>query len=96
MKKATMLSDYITIIKSSEYKSELKHMSKRIIKASLKAPNEATIESRFDCELFTFFKTYFESMGFDYDPIKEKAISTCRHVSKGKADTAISTLIIEF
>ena len=96
MEKGMLSSKYISILKSNEYKSELNKMAKRIVEASRKAPNEATIESRFDCELFAFFKTYFGSLGFEYDPAKEKAIATCRHVSKGKADTAISTLIIEF
>lgn len=90
------MSDYISIVKSDKYRKELKEMAKRIMQASVKAPNEATIESRFDCELFAFFKEYFGPFGFEYNPIKEKAIATCRHVSKGRADTAISTLVIEF
>ncbi len=90
------MNDYISIIKSDKYREELKEMAKRIRQASVKAPNEATIESRFDCELFAFFKEYFAPFGFEYNPIKEKAVATCRHVSRGRADTAISSLVIEF
>ena len=68
-------TDYIAIIKSDEYKNKLKKMAKD---ASKVAPNEATIESRFDCELFAFFKDMFEPLGFIYNPIKEKSINTAR------------------
>lgn len=90
------IDEFIKIVKSNEYKNELEQMAERIRDASIKAPNEATIESRFDCELFAFFKINFEPLGFEYNPIKEKALNTKRHISKGHADTAISTLVIEF
>lgn len=89
-------ADYIAIIKSDEYKNKLKKMAQDIKNASKVAPNEATIESRFDCELFAFFKEMFEPLGFIYNPIKEKSINTARHISKGRADTAIASLVIEF
>lgn len=89
-------TDYIAIIKSDEYKNKLKKMAQDIKNASKVAPNEATIESRFDCELFSFFKDMFEPLGFIYNPIKEKSINTARHISKGRADTAIASLVIEF
>ena len=89
-------TDYIAIIKSDEYKNKLKKMAQDIKNASKVAPNEATIESRFDGELFAFFKDMFEPLGFIYNPIKEKSINTARHISKGRADTAIASLVIEF
>ena len=87
---------YIAIIKSEEYKALLKDMCKRIVQKSVNAPNEATIESFFDCELFAFFRQIFVPLGFEYNPVKEAAISTKRHVTKGRADTAIGALVIEF
>ena len=90
------LGKYTAIIKSDEYKKSLDLMADNIIKASMKAPNEATIEGRFDMELFAFFKKYFEPLGFEYNPTKESSTATKRHVSKGRADTAISALVIEF
>lgn len=97
--KELKISEYIPIVKSKEYKKSLIEMAKRITAVARKAPNEATIESRFDCELFAFFREQFEPLGFEYNPIKEKSVATCRHVAKGtkgRADTAISTLVIEF
>lgn len=87
---------YNSIIHSSEYKELLKIMCKRIINKSKIAPNEATIENYFDCEFFSFFKDVFGPLGFKYEPIKEQPVSTKRHITKGRADTAIGALVIEF
>lgn len=88
--------EYIKTINSDKYKNELENMSIRIKNNSKTAPNEATIESYFDCELFAFFKDNFGKLGFEYKPVKEKAIATRRHISKGRADTAIGALVVEF
>ena len=87
---------YIAIIKSPNYKQLLAEMCQRISDAAKAAPNEATIESYFDSELFAFFRSKFEPIGFSYNPIKEKAIATRRHVTKGRADTVVGSFIIEF
>jgi len=87
---------YIAIVKSSEYKQLLTKMCQSIIKKAKNAPNEATIEGYFDSELFAFFRDVFEPIGFSYNPVKEKSIATKRHVTKGRADTAVGSLIIEF
>ena len=87
---------YVAIVNSKEYRSLLKEMCRRISNKAKIAPNEATIESYFDCELFAFFRDIFEPLGFEYNPVKEVAVSTKRHVTKGRADTAIGALVIEF
>lgn len=87
---------YSAIIHSREYRQLLSEMCKRIVNKSKIAPNEATIENYFDCELFAFFRSIFEPLGFSYNPVKEAAIETSRHVTKGRADSAIGGLIIEF
>ena len=87
---------YIAIVNSTEYKTLLKDMCRRITNKAKTAPNEATIESYFDCELFAFFRDIFEPLGFAYNPVKEASVSTKRHVTKGRADTAIGALVIEF
>lgn len=87
---------YTAIIHSEEYKQLLKETCKRIVKNSKLAPNEATIESYFDCELFSLFRQLFSPLGFEYNPIKEASVATTRHITKGRADTAIGTLVIEF
>ncbi len=90
------MKQYFSIINSVEYREQLSEMAQRIVKLSETAPNEATIESNFDCELFAFFRDKFNSLGFEYNPIKEKTVKTTRNVLKGRADTAIASLIIEF
>lgn len=87
---------YSAIIHSSDYKAILREMSDCIVKKAKTAPNEATIENYFDCELFAFFRELFEPLGFEYNPIKEASVSTQRHITKGRADTAIGALVIEF
>ena len=87
---------YNAIIHSKEYKTLLNEMSRRIISQSSAAPNEATVESYFDCELFAFFREVFSPLGFEYNPTKEAAIATRRHVTKGRADTLVGALVIEF
>lgn len=88
--------NYLDIIRSDPYQKELRNMATRIKKQSKIAPNEATIESNFDCELFAFFRSTFSQFGFEYNPVKEKAVSTRRNILSGRADTAIAKLVIEF
>ena len=87
---------YIAIVNSKEYKLLLNEMCHRISNKAKMAPNEATIENYFDCELFSFFRDIFEPLGFEYNPVKEATIATKRHITKGRADTAIGALVIEF
>ena len=86
---------YIDIVNSSDYKFELANMAKRIVAKSNIAPNEATVESYFESELFSFFREKFSILGFEYNPIKEKKTAR-RHTLRGRADTALSSLVIEF
>ena len=82
------------IINSTDYKIAIASMSDRISNKSQVAPNEATVESYFEQELFSFFREKFGTLGFDYNPIKEK--NAARHTLRGRADSALSSLIIEF
>ena len=87
--------NYVDIVNSYDYKSSLDNMSKRIVNNSLSAPNEATVESYFEAELFSFFRERFGLLGFEYRPIKEKKTAR-RHTLRGRADSSLSSLIIEF
>ncbi len=87
-------NNYQNILNSFDYKNALPGMAKRIVSQSMVAPNEATVESYFERELFAFFREKFSIVGFDYNPIKEKNV--CRHMLKGRADSALSSFIIEF
>ena len=89
-------AQYTAIINSQDYKRLLSNMSIRIREKARRAPNEATIESYFDSELFAFFRDVFAPLGFEYAPQKEAAVETCRCVAKGRADSAIGAFIVEF
>lgn len=89
-------SKYVKILRSFEYKSALDRMATTIVNSSKIASNEATIESKFDRELFSFFREHFAILGFEFNPIKEKAIDTDRTIIKGRADSAISSFIMEY
>lgn len=86
---------YQQILQSTEYKLSLSSMAERIVLKSKEAPNEATVESYFEMELFSFFREKFGLLGFEYNPIKEKTAAR-RHTLKGRADSALSSLVIEF
>ncbi len=60
--------------------------------AAKTAPNEATIESVFERVLYSLLK----QIGLAFAPEKESSIATKRHVGKGRADSRIGALIIEF
>ncbi len=81
------------IIKTDDYKAELNDLSNEISKASKEAENEASIVAIFELELFSFIK---DVLGLKYYPEKEKSINTERHISKGRIDSKIGALIIEF
>ena len=87
---------YIATIKSPEYKKLLDQMCQRITRSAKTAPNEATVEFYFESELYAFFRTCLEPLGFSFNPEKEKPIATRRHVAKGRADTVTGTFVIEF
>ncbi|MCD4677124.1 MAG: SAM-dependent methyltransferase [Desulfobacula sp.] len=81
------------IINSTEYYEALSDVCKDIIRGAKSADNEATVVSIFELELFTFIK---EILGLKYYPEKEKSVNTERHISKGRIDSKIGALIIEF
>lgn len=81
------------LLDSKEYKETLKEVCLDIIKGSETADNEATVVSVFELEVFTLIK---EVLGLKYYPEKEKSVSTERHVAKGRIDSKIGALVIEF
>ena len=81
------------VIQSELYSDSLKEVTDDIYNESKKAENEASIVSIFDLELFGFIKDTF---GLKYKPEKEVKIGTIRHVSKGRIDSKIGALVIEF
>lgn len=82
-----------TLIRTTEYAELLAEVSNDIFTESKKAENEASIVSIFELELFSFIK---DTLGLKYYPEKEKTINTERHISKGRIDSKIGALVIEF
>ncbi|OCW62347.1 Eco57I restriction-modification methylase domain-containing protein [Limosilactobacillus reuteri] len=81
---------------SKEYRNDVKKFIKELSQESMTAPNEKTIETRFDQALTVIFNKYLNKFGYVYRPIKEEAINTSRSVTKGHADTSVGNVIIEF
>lgn len=82
-----------SLIRTAEYSDLLEDVSNDIFTESKKAENEASIVSIFELELFSFIK---DTLGLKYYPEKEKTINTERHVTKGRIDSKIGALVIEF
>lgn len=82
-----------TLIQTNEYSELLIELSNDIFTESKKAENEASIVSIFELELFSFIK---ETLRLKYYPEKEKTVNTERHITKGRIDSKIGALIIEF
>lgn len=81
------------VIGSSEYNELLKQLAQDIKQGAAEAANEATVVSRFELELYNFMK---EVLGVKYQPEKEQLVDTERHVAKGRIDSKIGALVIEF
>ena len=81
------------ILKTPEYLELIKELSQNISNGSNSAQNEASVASVFELELFSFIK---DLLKLKYYPEKEKQIDTERHVSKGRIDSKIGALVIEF
>ena len=82
-----------SLIRTTEYAELLAEVSNDIYTESKKAENEASIVSIFELELFSFIK---DTLGLKYYPEKEKTVNTERHISKGRIDSKIGALVIEF
>lgn len=80
-------------LRTKEYKELLKQISKNIFEKSLTAETEATIASIFEINLYEILNSVFN---LKYYPQKEVPISTERHIKKGRIDSKIGALIIEF
>lgn len=79
-------------LNSKEFKDEINEILNEIKSAAIKAENEATIESLFERVLYALLK----DIGIKFNPIKESAVATKRHISKGRMDSRIGAVIIEY
>ena len=81
------------ILSQPEFGLSLKNLVEQIKKQALLAENEATIAHHFEILLYAFLK---EQFGIQFLPNKEEPIDTLRHVSRGRMDSRLGALIIEY
>lgn len=74
------------------FKRSLQDAAQDIVIASKSAPNEATIESSFELSLYAVMR----DIGLSFNPQKEIPIKTRRHTARGRTDSRIGALIIEY
>lgn len=79
-------------LSSPEFKEALKSASEEIIVEAKKAANEATIEGVFERVLYAILR----EIGIKFHPEKEVALGVIRHTGKGRADSRIGALVIEY
>jgi hypothetical protein len=79
-------------LSSKEFKEELHAVTEEIVTLAASAPNEATIEGIFERILYALLK----DIGIKFHPQKEETINTIRHTSKGRMDSRIGALVIEY
>ena len=77
---------------SPEFKEELKYAAAEIAQGAIAAENEATIEGIFERVIYAVMR----EIGIQFHPHKEVIIDTRRHTSKGRADSRIGAVVIEY
>lgn len=81
------------ILGQPEFKASLKNLAANIRKQAKAAPNEATIAHHFEILLHSFLK---EQLAIQFLPTKEEHVGTLRHTKKGRMDSRLGALIIEY
>lgn len=81
------------LLGTPEYAAALKAVCKSITEQAQCANSEATVVSAFEIELYSLINDFFNLKFF---PQKEVSVNTQVHVSKGRIDSKIGALILEF
>lgn len=79
-------------LSSEEFREELLRISEEIASFAASAPNEATVEGTFERILYALLK----DIGIKFHPEKEVGVETRRHTRKGRMDSRIGALVIEY
>lgn len=79
-------------IKDPLFKTALREASAEIVKISTSGANEATIEGAFERILYGVLK----DIGVSFHPDKETPVKTRRHTARGRTDSRIGALVIEY
>jgi len=81
------------VMRHPKFKKELDDVAKEVRNLAAKAPNEATIAANFELKLHSIIS---RRLHVEFEPIKEESISTTRHIKKGRIDSRIGILVIEY
>lgn len=79
-------------LSSKEFQQALREASNEITRESKSAINEATIEGIFERVVYAILR----EVGVLFHPQKEVAVDRIRHTTKGRADSRIGTVVIEY
>lgn len=93
VKNALLHKSIELLLGTKEYLKALRETALAIREQSKQAPNEATVVSIFELEIFTLIRDVF---GLKFYPEKEVQVETNFHVAKGRIDSKIGALVIEF
>ena len=81
------------ILSQPEFKTSLNDLAASIRVRAQSAINEATIAQHFEVLLYAFLKAQFD---IHFLPNKEERVDTLRHTAKGRMDSRLGALIIEY
>jgi hypothetical protein len=79
-------------LEDPDFSDLLKDTVQRIRAGAKASSNEPTLVSYFELELYGLM----QQVGFSFHPEKEVAVDTILHVKKGKADSKIGAVVIEY
>lgn len=85
--------DDTKILSSAHYKSDIERIADSITSKIKKNDSEATVASVFETEIYHFLKNVF---GRDIKFAKEAGSSYLRHSFKGRMDSFVSDMVIEY
>ncbi|MGC8621974.1 MAG: N-6 DNA methylase [Caldisphaera sp.] len=80
------------VLDSPEFRNALHSVAEEINKEAKNAPNEPTIESLFEREMYALLK----DVGIKFNPQKEIKVDVIRHVGRGRMDSRIGAVVIEY
>ncbi|MDQ3289587.1 MAG: hypothetical protein M3Q42_15335 [Pseudomonadota bacterium] len=81
------------VLAHPQFAHELGDVATAIRAIAKRAPNEATVATNFELKLYGQMK---HRLRVEFEPIKEEAIDTARHIAKGRMDSRIGALVIEY
>ncbi|MDH2926678.1 Eco57I restriction-modification methylase domain-containing protein [Lonepinella koalarum] len=91
--------DLERVFSNERFQYELNKVVIDVKEQALIAPNEKTIETKFDNLLYKLFDEFFKPLGYEYRPIKEQSIAqptSNLSLKTTRVDTALENVLIEF